>query len=279
MRYRRTIASAALLAALLAASAGAQSQDAAKYPDWSGQWRWTASGGNRYDQTKPIGRGQQAPLTAEYDAIFEASMADQAAGGQGNNQTFACVPGGMPRIMGGNQGLEFIVTPKTTHVVFVDSMPRRIYTDGRKWPDHVERTFNGYSIGRWLDEDGDGRYDVLEVETRHLNGPRTIDNIGIPLHADNDTVIKERLYADKGNPDTLHNDITTIDHAFTQPWRVLKTYRRQKDPNWFDNVCTVGNQHVQIGKEGYYLSADGLLMPTKKGQPPPDLRYFEQVRR
>jgi hypothetical protein len=27
-------------------------------------------------------------------------------------------------------------------------------------------------------------------------------------------------------------------------------------------------------KENYYLSADGYLMPAKKGQAPPDLRYF-----
>jgi hypothetical protein len=32
--------------------------------------------------------------------------------------------------------------------------------------------FEGYSIGKWVDEDGDGRYDVLEVETRALKGPR-----------------------------------------------------------------------------------------------------------
>jgi len=25
------------------------------------------------------------------------------------------------------------------------------------------------------------------------------------------------------------------------------------------------------------LSADGFLMPVKKGQPPPDLRYFKQT--
>jgi len=31
---------------------------------------------------------------------------------------------------------------------------------------------------------------------------------------------------------------------------------------------------VQIGKENYMRSADGYLMPTKKDQPPPDLRYF-----
>ena len=31
-----------------------------------------------------------------------------------------------------------------------------------------------------------------------------------------------------------------------------------------------------IGNELYYLSADRQLMPTRKQQPPPDLRYFNQ---
>ena len=30
-----------------------------------------------------------------------------------------------------------------------------------------------------------------------------------------------------------------------------------------------------IGKENYFLSADGLLMPAQKDQPPPDLHYFK----
>jgi hypothetical protein len=29
-----------------------------------------------------------------------------------------------------------------------------------------------------------------------------------------------------------------------------------------------------IGKEHYFLSADGILMPAKKNQSPPDLKYF-----
>jgi hypothetical protein len=41
-------------------------------------------------------------------------------------------------------------------------MPRRIYTDGRDWPSGVEPAFAGYSIGRWIDEDGSGRYAVLD---------------------------------------------------------------------------------------------------------------------
>ena len=42
--------------------------------------------------------------------------------------------------------------------------------------------------------------------------------------------------------------------------------------------CAENNPHVRIGKENYMLSADGYLMPAKKGQAPPDLRYFGQAK-
>ena len=273
------------LAALCLATAGAQAQesskyDPARYPDWSGPMRWISPirGGNRYDPTKAAGLAQQAPLTPEYQAIFEADLKDQASGGQGGNQTYSCLPGGMPRDMAGNQGLEFVVTPKVTHVLFVQAMPRRIYTDGRSWPENEDPTLFGYSIGQWSDTDGDGKYDLLEVETRNFSGPRSFDNSGIPLHVDNQTVIHERIFRDKQDHEVLHDVMTTIDHSLTHPWTVDKTYRLQKNPHWVDNICTVGNMHVQIGKDAYFLSADGLLMPTKKDQPPPDLRYFKQTR-
>jgi hypothetical protein len=37
-----------------------------------------------------------------------------------------------------------------------------------------------------------------------------------------------------------------------------------------------GNNHVKVGNEYYFRSFDGQLMPTKKDQVPPDLRYFKQ---
>jgi hypothetical protein len=289
MFCRNPIAALAV-AALCVAGGGAQAQDASKdaskdaaryeparYPDWSGPMRWIATpGGNRYDPVKPAGRGQQAPLTPEYQAIFEAGLKDQAEGGQGANQTYSCLPGGMPRDMAGNQGLEFVVTPKVTHVIFVQAMPRRIYTDGRGWPDNADPSFFGYSIGRWIDEDGNGRYTLLEVETRNFQGPRSFDNAGIPLHADNQTVIKERMFRDKQDPEIIHDVMTTIDHALTRPWTIDKTFRPLKNRDLVQNICTVGNMHVQIGQDAYFLSADGLLMPTRKGQAPPDLKYFKQ---
>jgi len=120
---------------------------------------------------------------------------------------------------------------------------------------------------------------VLEVETRGpFKGPRAYDATGLPLHFDNQSTFKERFYLDKADPNILHDMITAIDHALTRPWTVDKTYRRSPTPhpNWREFYCVEGNVHIVIGKENYYLSADGLLMPAKKDQAPPDLRYFKQ---
>jgi outer membrane receptor for Fe3+-dicitrate len=83
------------------------------------------------------------------------------------------------------------------------------------------------------------------------------------------------MYIAKDNPDTLVNEITTFDHALTRPWKVVKNYRREKDVEWVEDLCSENNNHVTIGKEHYFMSADGYLMPAKKDQAPPDLRYFE----
>ena len=81
--------------------------------------------------------------------------------------------------------LEFVVSPNTTYILSEYVMPRRVYTDGRAWPEWVEPAFAGYSIGKWIDTDGDGKYDVLEVETRNFKGPRAYDDSGLMLHPDN----------------------------------------------------------------------------------------------
>jgi hypothetical protein len=45
-------------------------------------------------------------------------------------------------------------------------------------------------------------------------------------------------------------------------------------PIWFSEVCQEGNLWIRIGDDAYYISVDGKLMPSKKDQPPPDLKYF-----
>jgi len=285
-RSTGTVGIALSLALTMMTIGSARAPDDAKYPDWKGKWeRFVVRGlpgQPSHDQTKPWGFGQQAPLTPEYKAVLEASIADQANGGLGNFPTTLGRAAGMPHMMMGFGPLEWIVTPETTYILigWYDHY-RRIFTDGRDWPKDIEPTYSGYSIGKWIDEDGDGRYDVLEVETRGFKGPRAYDEAGLPLHFDNQSIFKERIYRDKADPKILHDQITVIDHALTRPWTVDKKYVLEQTTHleWDEAYCTENSAYIAIGKDNYYMSGDGMLMPVRKDQPPPDLRYFNQARK
>jgi len=280
---RAALSAVPLFAAVAIALGAASAGEEANYPDWKGQWNRQAvpglAGQPSFDPNKPWGKGQEAPLTAEYQAVLEANLKSQAEGKFFDWLGASCRGFGMPLIMYPFQPMEFIITPETTYVL-VDWVEhtRRIYTDGRDWPAEIVPTLVGYSIGKWIDTDNDGRYDTLEVETRGFKGPRHYDAAGLPLHHDNQSVFKERIYLDKANPKIMHNEITVYDHALTRPWTVTRTYVRNPDPKpqWSEFICAEGNSHIAIGSENYFLSGDGLLMPAQKDQPAPDLRYFKR---
>src|ERR1700726_3705571 len=132
MLFGRTIGATGL-AAMLGTVGCAQGFDR-PHPDWRGQWGWggspelSANGPDQafagWDQTKPWGLEQQAPLTPEYQAVLEASLADQAAGGQGGDTRYTCVSTGMPRMMTPVRPIEFVVLPDITYVMFENNMPR-----------------------------------------------------------------------------------------------------------------------------------------------------------
>jgi len=275
MQFRFPVCAIVVASVLAAAIGGVRAHDEKKYPDLRGQWR-------RVGSAEWTPAGQKPPLTPEYQAIYDAGLKDQLAGGHGTEPSYMCLPPGMPRAMLAYTQMEVVVTQDTTYIL-IDHINdnRRIFTDGRDWPAEVEPSFRGYSIGKWLDEDGDGRYDALEVETRHFKGPRAYDTTGLPLHSDNQTVVKERIYFDKADPNVFYDDITTIDHALTKPWTVTRTYRRSNDrrPEWLEMNCAEGNTHLHLGNENYFIGADGLLMPAKKNQAPPDLKWFKQLKK
>src|SRR5437667_11698875 len=128
MVHRSSIGAVALTALCLTIT-GAAGFDDAMYPDWSGQW--SRLGAGNWDPDKPRGLGQRAPLTPEYQAIYEASLADQGRGGQGNDPGYRCRPPGMPRIMNANHPLFFVFTPETTYVFRdVSIQSSRIPPDG-----------------------------------------------------------------------------------------------------------------------------------------------------
>ena len=268
---------AAALAVVLCASVagGVKAEDAKKYPNWEGMWK-RGSPVLAWDPTKPPGAGQLPPLSPEYQAVFEANLVKAKAGAL-VDPTVVCGPGGMPRVMTLYVAMEIVIKPNVTYMLIESMSPiRRIYTDGRDWPKEFNPQFSGYSIGKWLDTDGDGTYDALEVETRNMRGPRLFDSTGIPLHSDNETVVKERIYLDKSDPNILRNEITTFDHALTRPWTVARFYRRELNPVYHEYPCTEDNRWVAIGGELYLADSEGYLMPVQKNQPPPDPKYLRK---
>src|SRR6202049_3668523 len=115
-------------AVLLCWSVAAGAQDAKKYPAFEGMWDRGSPLGS-WDPTKPPGRGQQAPLTPEYQAVYEANIAKDKAGIVFDPK-FTCVPGGMPRVMNMTQPMEFIIKPTVVYMLMESQSPiRRISND------------------------------------------------------------------------------------------------------------------------------------------------------
>ena len=72
MAYRGWIAMMTLAGSLCVLAAPARAFDESKYPDWKG--RWQRPEGERPVWVRP---GDKAPLTPEYQALFEWNIADQ----------------------------------------------------------------------------------------------------------------------------------------------------------------------------------------------------------
>src|SRR5438552_16548441 len=141
MHHGSTIASIVLAAALYAASVGAQAFEDSQYPNLKGQWSRVVgpnegSGVIPFDPSKPPGRAQQAPLTPEYQKIFEANLKEVEAGVPGSWPGPSCLPPGLPAQMTAYNPIEIVVMPHVTYIRidYIRETRRRIYTDGRPCP-------------------------------------------------------------------------------------------------------------------------------------------------
>lgn len=214
---------------------------------------WENRGGIGWKQGVPPGRAQEAPLTPEYQKIFDMHQANAAAGRPTGDPTAACLPQGMPRIMTMTYPMEIMMNERQVNI-FAEWMEqtRRIYTDGRPLPspDEVDVTYNGTSVGYW-------EGDVLVAETVGLRGDTNLEASGLP-HSDALTV-KERIWLADAN--TLKDEITLVDpKAYTEPWTVTKTYHRMSPgSSVYPYVCLENNRNPvnEKGEIGVVLQQDG----------------------
>ncbi len=87
------------------------------------------------------------------------------------------------------------------------------------------------------------------------------------------------LFLDKADRNLLRNELTAVDNALTRPWTVRRSYRRDSNPAWTEQICAEDNKPISVCDENHFISPDGFLMPARRDQPLPDPRYFKQPQR
>ena len=145
-----------------------------------------------------------------------------------NDPVDYCDPAGMPR----NDLFELrvieILPRKTDQMVILNQHNdtwRIIWTDGRELPQDPGPRWNGYAVGKWVD-------DYTFVANYVGMDPRTwLDNVGRP-HSDA-LKVEERWH--RANADKLELTVTIDDPKFyTQPWKAMDRFVLHRLPDSFD---------------------------------------------
>jgi hypothetical protein len=147
-----------------------------------------------------------------------------------------CLPPAGPRMMTTPYPMEIVQLPEQQRIFMVFEggahIWREIYMDGRAFPDDINPTWTGYSIGHW-------EGDTLVVEVRGFNEKTWLEMYGAP-HTDELTVT-ERF----SRPDlyTLHYEGTIIDPgAYTEPWTVAMDIIWDPDGELEEYICQENNR-------------------------------------
>jgi hypothetical protein len=102
---------------------------------------------------------------------------------------------------------------------------RIIWTDGRELPKDPEPRWNGYSVGKWVDD-----YTFV-VETTGLNPRSWLDHAGRP-HSE-DLRVEERFH--RVDHDNMELTVTIIDpKMYSEPWKGLNKFPLHLQPPGFD---------------------------------------------
>lgn len=117
---------------------------------------------------------------------------------------------------------------------------REVFIDGRGFPEDMQPSWLGYSIGRF-------EGDTLVIETRGQNDKTWVDTGGHP-HTEQ-LVVTERFHRrDFGNMDL---EITIDDPgAYRKPWTAKYSLRLLPDTEILEYVCTENNKDIEhlVGK-------------------------------
>ncbi len=185
--------------------------------------------------TLPQGMLDQVPFQPWARAAYDIRQIDQF------EPHTRCKASGVSRQFSTPYGTELVEVPDLQRMYILDNGGpnsfRVIYMDGRQFPDKIDPTNYGYSIGHW---DGD----TLVVETRGLNEKFWLDTRGTP-HTQQ---LKFTERFTRLNMETLEYQATIDDPgAYTRPWTTTKfQLRRRAGEEPFEYICQQYNQGPEL---------------------------------
>ncbi len=144
-----------------------------------------------------------------------------------NDPVDQCDPIGFPRMeLYELRTIELVQT--ANQVIYLNQFYgnwRVIWTDGRELPKDPEPRWNGYSVGKWVDD-----YTFV-VETVGLNPRSWLDHAGRP-HSE-DLRVEERFH--RADHDNMELTVTIDDpKMYTEPWQGLHNFPLHLQPPGFD---------------------------------------------
>jgi hypothetical protein len=192
--------------------------------DFSGIWQ---GGGPVGDIKQGLAPGETLPLLPAAKALMEKRQSQ-------DDPEANCLPTGVPRIA--PYPWRIVQTP--THVFFLYEgnihTYRQIFIDGRKFPDDIDPTWFGYSIGKI-----DGN--VMTVETKGYNDKFWFDFLGTP-HTELMTTVEKYTRTDYGNL-TIETTITDPG-AYSKPFTIKFQATLRPGEELMEYICQENNQDV-----------------------------------
>jgi len=167
---------------------------------------------------------EDSPLRPEFNELFGKRAQTIGA----DIPTSHCLPGGIPFGMLLPFPIKIVQTPGLIVMLLeADGTSRRVYTDGRKYPDDPQPLWMGYSVGRW-------EGDTLVVGTRGFNDKSWLDGLGHP-HSEDMRVTERFQRRDFGHMDVQF----TIDDpkTYTKPFSFTVTLRFVPDTDTLEWFC------------------------------------------
>jgi hypothetical protein len=161
-----------------------------------------------------------------------------------NDPMDMCDPVGFPRMeLYELRTIELVQT--ANQVIYLNEYYgnfRVIWTDGRDLPKNADPRWNGYSVGKWVDD-----YTFV-VETTGLDPRSWVDHAGRP-HSDQ-LRVEERFH--RIDHDNMELTVTITDPKYyTEPWQGLKNFPLHLQPAGFDMpefLCS-GTDNAEYRKE------------------------------